>query len=73
MFVNRPLLPTCDRQHHQVDHLANRGRVVLAKAVLDEQQDAIVRDGTTAVTQNLARLCVVPVMNDVLHHKGARS
>ena len=73
MFVNRPLLPARDRQHHEVDHLANRRRVFLAQAVLDEHQNAIVWNGASAIAQNLACLCVVPVMNDVLHHIGARS
>ena len=63
MFLNRPLSPTGYRQHHEVDHLANRGRVGLAEAVLDQHQDAIVWNGATAIAQNCDRFCVVPVMD----------
>src|SRR4051812_3400785 len=72
MFLNCPLLPTGDRQHHQVDRLAERRCVVVAQRVLDEHQGTICWNGAPAIAQNLARLCVGPVMNDVLHDIGAR-
>jgi hypothetical protein len=73
MFRDRPLLPAGYGQHHEIDHLAKRRRVVVAEAVLDEHQDANVWNSATAIAQNVARFCVAPVINDVLHHIGARS
>ena len=34
MFVLRPILPTGHRQHDEIDHLAQRWRVVVAAAVV---------------------------------------
>jgi len=72
MFLDCPLRSASDRHYDEIDRLAERRCVVVAEAVLDQHQGTIVRQGATAGAQNRRRFRVVLVMNDVLHHVGAR-